>query len=732
MIWQNCFSALNLMNSQQTIPWKTRADLQSVEHASAAAAGFTVKDPVKDEFYFFSQIEMFFLVHLRTPQSIGSLIEMGLVELGCKFGVREIQNYLKHLARDNLIVPQVFGDADRLFQQQKIEQRGRWQQRILGFLSIKVGGFHPVVVLNLLRPFGWLCFNSISLLLYGGVVLATAAFAILSIDTLWSQIPSMAELTTPGMVVSVLIGFYVAKILHELGHAIACQYTRHECSEMGLLLLVFLPCLYCDVSDMWSEPQRWKRVLVTMAGVWVELGIAVICFWIWYTTVPGPLHTFTYSLMLITSVNTLLINGNPLMRYDGYYALSDLVRIPNLGSISRQQLRDRLNRFFWAHESFVRQSRLSGALVIYEICAMVYRVLILAAISIGAWKFFDYQQLRSIGNGVVGMVLFTAAVPLLLAVVHRVRTMRPWDGRLSNLRWFNTLMFGGLMFAIGYLAWGAEFSHRVWGTVQIQLADPHNMFAPANGKFFAQAKDGQLVEAGDLIGSIENPELALEQLTLAGQLAETQLNLNLIRLTSDAVSLAGKTEFWKQRESTLTKQLEENRTKQTELEVRATRAGRIVAFNYDANSPEAQSLGQKVGSLLDAKNKNCQVNRGDPICYVGTPTRLRGLLSVDQKDIELIAIGQLVKIALPFEADTHEGTVVEISLDHDDTAANNSNQSSQPGSGGDMNQVSYQIEIDLEAEAKLRVGSLHPAVILCRKTNVVGVVNRWVRNSFWF
>lgn len=720
------------MNSRQTIPWQTRADLQSVEHASATAAGFTVKDPVKDEFYFFSQIEMFFLVHLRTPQSFGSLIEMGLVELGRKFGVREIQNYLKHLARDNLIVPQVFGDADRLFQQQKIEQRGRWQQRILGFLSIRVGGVHPAALLTLLDPIGRLCFHTISLLLYCGVVLATGAMAVLSIDTMWSQVPSIAELTTPGMVVAVLIGFYVAKILHELGHAIACQYTGHECSEMGLLLLVFLPCLYCDVSDMWSERQRWKRVLVTLAGVWVELGIAVICYWIWYSTVPGPLHTFTYSLMLITSVNTLLINGNPLMRYDGYYALSDLVRIPNLGAVSRQNLRDWLSRFFWAHESFARPSQFSGLLLIYEFCAAVYRVLILAAISFGAWKFFDYQQLRAIGNCAVGMVLFTATVPLLLTVVHRVRTMRHGDGRLSGLRWTNTLMLVGLMFAIGYLACGREFSHRVWGTVQIQLADPHNIFAPANGKFMAHARDGQLVEVGELIGTIENPELALEQLTLASQLAETQLNLELIRLKSDAVSLAGKTEFWKQRESTLTKQLEENRAKQTELEVRSARAGQIVAFLYDANSPDPQLLGQKTGSLLDAKNENCQVNRGDPICYIGTPARLRGLLSVDQKDIELITIGQRVKIALPFAAEPLVGTVVEISLDHDERSANNSNQSSQTGSGLDNGQVSYQIEIDLEAAAKLRVGSLHTAVILCRNTNAVGFVNRWVRNSFWF
>lgn len=716
------------MTADQAIPWTTRGDLQSVEIDSGSAGKFSVKDPVKNEYYSFNPVEFFLLSKLRTPQSFSSLIEYSAVELGRRIGIREIQNYLKQLARDNLIVPNVFGDAVRLFEQRKKERRAHWQQQLLGLLSIRVGGFYPGELLKLLSPIGWLCFNPVSLILFGIAVLVTLAFVGLSVETLGPLVPSFGDLTTPGMLAAVLIAFCLSKVLHELGHALACQYVRHECSEMGLLLLVGLPCMYCDVSDMWTQRRRSKRLLVTLAGVWVELGIAVICFWLWYATVPGGLHNFCYSLMLITSVNTFLLNGNPLMRYDGYYAMSDLVGVPNLGSVAKKHFRDRLSRFFWFRESVVEHVPMKG-LLLYEVCARAYRVFILVAICIGIWKFFDYYQLSSLGTNFVGMIIVLAIVPALLASVQSLKSFPQWMGNgWAAFRWLNALLVVAAVLAAGYLSCGVEFSHRVWGTVELQLAQPEHLFAPSNGRFIANVQDGQLVTANQLIATIESPELELQQLTLTSQLEETQLNLKLIRLKADAVSLAGEAEFWTVREATLSRQLDENATKRDALKIHASQAGRFVGFEYQTEFDDPNAMIQKTGLLFDSENQLIQINRGDPIGYVGNPQRMRGVLRVDQKDIELVEIGQDVKIAVPFESNSTLAKVVEITLEQDETTTQLPNQTADAKS----KKVTYQVVVEMESASSLRVGSSHVAVVLCHKTNVVNFVGRWLRNSFWF
>ena len=654
------------MNLDQPIPWKTRSDLQSIENVAPFGTTFTVKDPVKDEYFGFSQVEFFFLKHLRCQQTFHSLIQAAASELGRKFGVGEIQNYLGHLARDNLIVPQKLGDGERLFRQRNLEQRGHWKQQILGLLSIKLWGFYPGKVLPQLKPLGWLLFNPISLTLFGLAVLATVLFAAFSFSSLPGLAPSFAELATPEHVGAILIGFALAKIIHELGHALSCQYVGRECSEMGILLLVFLPCMYCDVTDMWTEKSRWKRILVSLAGVFVELGIAVICFWIWYLTVPGALHNFCYSMMLITSISTLFVNGNPLMRFDGYYALSDFSRTPNLGSASKQFLYGKLNQFFLKQEPVFRKTRLPGFLLVYGASASIYRWLILSAIAFGIWTFFDYQQLRSIGTTVVVSILAISLVPMLMGT-------RRWfaDVRKHGVRWVRALVcvgaFGGLIY--GVLGW--EFSHRIWGQAEIQLSNPSYIFAPSNGKFVSKLTDGQLVAAGDLIGSIENRELEMENVELESQLREAQMNLDFIRLRSDSHLLAGKIEFWKKRESTLQRQFEENQLKLEALNIHSPCAGQVVAFKFPEAVEEDEVLPRRSGSVFDQENQGCQLDRGDPICYVGQPSRLRGFIPVDEKDIELVALDQQAKISVPFEAAPLLGSIVGISIENEEEISTN-------------------------------------------------------------
>jgi hypothetical protein len=235
------------------------------------------------------------------------------------------------------------------------------------------------------------------------------------------------------------------------------------------------------------------------------------------------------------------------------------------------------------------------------------------------------------------------------------------------------------------------------------------------------------VAAGDLIGKIENSELELEHFALAGQLRETQMNLKFIQLTSNSHLLAGQTEHWKKREATLQRQLLENQRKRNDLAIRSQSKGQVVAFQSSPRPTEADALESHSGTLLDDQNQDSQIQRGAPICYVGQTERMRALIAVDQQDIEIVAIGQPVKIAVPFQSESLVGTVVDIALENESEDSTNSAAASES-----ENRVAYRVEVEFEADPRIRVGSLQDAVILCHKTNTAKFIGRWLRNSFWF
>lgn len=114
------------------------------------------------------------------------------------------------------------------------------------------------------------------------------------------------------------------KIIHEFGHGLACKTFGGEVHEMGLLFLVFSPCMYCNVSDAWTLPSKWQRIVISAAGIYVELLIASIATFIWWRTDHGTfINNMCMSLMVVCSVSTFVFNANPLMRFDGYYVLAD-------------------------------------------------------------------------------------------------------------------------------------------------------------------------------------------------------------------------------------------------------------------------------------------------------------------------------------------------------------------------------------------------------------------------
>src|SRR6516162_5612867 len=211
-------------------------------------------------------------------------------------------------------------------------------QTLTNILYIKIPVYDPDKLLTgMLRYLSWI-FTTWFMLVSVAVMLAAGALVATHFETFRDKLPSYHEFFSFKTVAYLWLALGVVKVIHEFGHGLSCKAFGGEVHEMGALFLCLSPCLYCNVSDAWTMPNKWHRIIISFAGIYVELIIAAIATFIWWNSASHPfVNNLSLSLMVVCSVSTVIFNGNPLMRYDGYYILADWLEIPNL--------RDRSNRY---------------------------------------------------------------------------------------------------------------------------------------------------------------------------------------------------------------------------------------------------------------------------------------------------------------------------------------------------------------------------------------------------
>jgi putative peptide zinc metalloprotease protein len=187
-----------------------------------------------------------------------------------------------------------------------------------------------------------------------------------------------------------LVVFILCKMCHELGHAYMCRHYGIPVPTLGVAFLVFWPVLYTDTTLSWSLDSK-ARMRIALAGIWVETYVTIIAALIWCNTDNTTLQTICYLVVAVNWVASLLINVSPFMRFDGYYVLSDFLRLPNLQprafAITRWQIRRWL--FGWEDPPPEKFSRhLQNILIIYSITTWVYRLALYAGIAVLVYHFF--------------------------------------------------------------------------------------------------------------------------------------------------------------------------------------------------------------------------------------------------------------------------------------------------------------------------------------------------------
>ncbi len=378
---------------------------------------FIIEDPAGSQYYRMSESAYLFVGLLDGTRTIDEAWNTCNAKLGDEAPTqRECIEVLSKLQLYGLLRGETALAADMVEHRGKQLEELRLKRRTGQWLFYSIPLFNPDPLLERFKGLLAIIFSRWMFMAWALLVFT----ALIMVARNWRDLGSQFnQILDPTYLPILGITFLALRIIHELGHAAACKALGGRSTEIGvILILLILPLPYCDATSAWRFPQIWKRVLVSAAGILAESFIAAIAAITWALTEEGTvLHALCYTIMLISGVATLLFNLNPLLRYDGYYILSDVTGTPNLAQRSREiwsYIFER--RLFGVRSAKPPAVRSRGELTLlttYGALSAPYRILIF--VSILAIVLTTYAQLGLVLALIAGVAWVVRPVAKLIS-----------------------------------------------------------------------------------------------------------------------------------------------------------------------------------------------------------------------------------------------------------------------------------------------------------------------------
>ncbi len=500
----------------------------------------------------------------------------------------EVIQLLSQLHMSNLLYSLQQSDNEAIVKRYKAQKNKELMGKVASFLFLRVPLFNPNPLLDRIRPLimavtGWSAFWLwLGVLLWGGwtafenrSALLDQTEGVLSVDNLpWLYI--------------CLAGL---KIFHEAGHAFVCKRFGGEVRTVGVMFLLFTPLPYVDASSSWGFANRWHRIYATFAGMAVEFFFAAAGALVWANTGPGLIHSLAFNVMLIGSISSILFNGNPLLRFDAYYMLSDYAEIPNLYQKAQQQWKYFGDRYLLG--TVAAQSKATDRkewiwLTSYGLLSFLY----LMAITMGIALFLMDQWLP-LGLLVVAMTVYSRLLAPLNQLFKHLRGAATQGNRRRAVAVVGAI---GLTLFVMLAIVPFPDSTRAQGIVKANHAS--NVYVQTTGQLDELlVHHGERVRAGQLLASFSNLDLSTEiRLTEAAQL-ETQSQIR------QALHQGGENLFAQEQKAIALELRHVNLLEQRQqLQLRAAQDGEWVAPDLHEHLGTWMQRGQAMGEVVDASN----------------------------------------------------------------------------------------------------------------------------------
>jgi len=564
-----------------------REDLEVSRHVFRGEPSYIVRDPMTFQSQRLALAEYAIFVGIHSGRSLGATFD-DLVERR-KLAAEDEDRFYQFVAGLHqlgfLRLP--ISDHKLLYRRYQLRERAKQREKWLGFLFLRIPVWNPDAFLNrtihLVRPLFGRGFFPVWLVLMvsAGIVAASR----------WGELTQPLEgVLVSGNILLLWVTLIVLKAVHEMGHAYACKHYGGDVPEMGVYLILFTPCAYMDATASWGFPRKRERLMVCLGGMYVESIIAALAVFVWATTEPSVVHAIAYNVMFLAGMVTVLFNINPLMRYDGYYLLSDWLEIPNLRARSSRHVLSVLKRFVLGVKTGgeAKGWRLGAILFAYGAAASVYRiVLLLALVAILASK----MLIAGIGLGAayLGIVFLTTVRKLTRYLWHAEET--------AAQRWRAAAVGVTVLLAAPAAAlWVPVPSHVYAAAV---LGREHETVLRATSAGFLERTEvevGQMVGAGELIVELSSDAEQETAVQAGAALRASEIRRDALLVRDAARSLEQASEA-KAHAAAAAK----CEAKLAQLKIRAQAAGRIVQCPKNSEVGTFWAEGSPVAEMVSGR-----------------------------------------------------------------------------------------------------------------------------------
>ncbi len=607
---------------------RLRQDLQVSPHKYEGKTFYVVKDPVALRYYRFKEHERFLLDYMdgaRTLDDAQKAFELRFRPE--RLTLEDLEAFTSQLLQAGLAQNENAGAGKQLYTRYKKRRNRKIMQSFMNVLYVKIPVFDPDRILEKMKPFFGFIFTKTFLFISIMIMLSAVMLVATHWTTFISKMPAYHEFFTLKTVGYLWLALGLVKIIHEFGHGLACKTFGGEVHEMGLLFLVFSPCMYCNVSDAWTLPSKWQRIVISAAGIYVELLIASIATFVWWSTDHGTfINNMCMSLMVVCSVSTFVFNANPLMRFDGYYVLADWLEIPNLREKANKYLGELVQEQCLGIEippqPYMTMNR-KILFVSFAVISWLYRWLITFSVLAFMYTFLEPYKLGSISylfgsislGAMIGMPLYK-----LGKSIHR-------RGRLPDMKPVRVIISAIVTVVLLSTIMLIPLPMRVKATTLI-MPDPQYSRAVVvedEGNFLAEllVQDGEKVTAGQPLARFDNVELNIKYQITLDEIPQVKKQIqSLIQqqqssggrvgpLAQQLVKAQGDLHKLEHNQQMLRKQLER-------LILRAPIDGTVM-------------------KLVPKEQLGNQIPRGAEVCNIGDPDKLRAIFLVEPSDKDLIS-----------------------------------------------------------------------------------------------
>ncbi|MCC6579219.1 MAG: PqqD family peptide modification chaperone [Phycisphaeraceae bacterium] len=479
-----------------------------------------VHDPISNNFFRLNPVAYHFVGLLDGKRAVDDAWQLTTQRYADAAPTQnEVISLLGQLNQSNLLRVDLPADAQQLLQRSRQRRIKHWTGQAMSILFLRIPIFNPNRILTwtlpLVRPL-------VSPLGLGLWVIWMAYCLYRFLPELGVFFNSADSVLAPSNWGWMALLFTLIKAWHEFGHGIVCKRLGGVVPEFGVMMLVLFPAPYVDATASWSFTDKWKRLIVAAAGMIFELPVAGAAALVWIHEThnnPGSLtQQLAYNAVFLASITTILFNANPLLRFDGYYMLSDLLEVPNLYDRSSKHLKWLVQRWAFGMENAQPVSTLpgeQGILLAYGIGSQIYRVLVLT-----------------------GIILFIAGKLLALGVLMAVWSLIAWlvvpvakffhwlatSPQLHEKRRRAMLVTAGFIVIVGggLGVWPVPEHRRAEGIVESAKAG--EVVMQSDGFVTKVLVDaGQHVEQGQALIEAENPVMDAHRAELVAQLNQMQL-----------------------------------------------------------------------------------------------------------------------------------------------------------------------------------------------------------------